>query len=423
MQKTSTPGFYSQCLRYLLWLRLFALGAQVAVLVVLHLSRQLVLPVTPAFSVVAGMGLITLWCFYYLQRGKVINELFFFFQLVIDVTALTVFLYFTGGATNPFAPLFLLPVVISAATLPARNTWLIAAIAAVGYTGLMFFHVPLHIHGVAENDFKIHIWGMWIGFLLAAVLVAYFVSQIGATLKRHDRELARARETALRNEQILALGTLAAGTAHELGTPLSTMAVIAKELENINDENSELVQDLKLLREQIDRCKSILARMASDAGQLQADSGRCMPIDQYLQELITDWSVTHPDRVVSAGYDGETPAPSIIADRTLTQAIINILDNAAEVSKETLNMNVSWNNEELCISVRDHGPGLEPEIAQKIGQPFNTTKQPENGMGLGLFLAHTTLDRLGGRLQLANANDGGNMAEIILPLNSMLAEG
>ena len=336
------------------------------------------------------------------------------------MSALAAFLYFTGGATNPFAPLFLLPVVISAATLPAKHTWLIAGLAAAGYTGLMFFHMPLHIHGMAENDFKFHIWGMWIGFLLAAILVAYFVSQIGATLKHHDRELARAREAALKNEQILAL---AAGTAHELGTPLSTIAVVAKELENANLDNPELVKELKLLREQIDRCKAILARMAYDAGQLQADSGRSMPIDQYLQELISDWCATHPDRFVSARYEGDIPAPLIIADRTLSHAIINILDNAAEVSKEPVNLKARWDNNELCISVRDHGPGLQPEIAQKIGQQFITTKRPENGMGLGLFLAHTTLDRLGGRLQLANANDGGSLTEIILPLNTMLAGG
>lgn len=423
MQNITIPGFYSQCLRYLLWLRLFALGAQIVVLGIMHLSLNLTLPVAPALAVIVSLGVITMWSFYYLSRGNEISERFFFLQLVMDVTALAMFLYFTGGATNPFAPLFLLPVVVAAATLPTFRTWLIAAIAAVCYTGLMFYHMPLHLHGAGDSDFVFHIWGMWIGFLLAAVLVAYFVSHIGATLKHHDQALVLAREEALRTEQILALGTLAAGTAHELGTPLSTIAVVTKELENANLDNPDLVKELKLLREQIDRCKAILARMAYDAGQLQADSGRCMPIDQYLQDLISEWCTTHPGRFIPVNYDGKMPAPLIVADRTLTQAIVNILDNAAEVSNEVVEMNARWNSEEIYISVRDHGPGLNPEIAHKIGQPFITTKYPENGMGLGLFLAHTTLDRLGGRIQFANKTDGGSLIEIILPLTAILARG
>ena len=423
MQNINTPGFYSQCLRYLLWLRLFALGAQVLVLGVLHLSLKLVLPITQALSVVISLGLITLWTFYYLHLNKDISERVFFFQLVIDITALALFLYFTGGATNPFAPLFLLPVVVAAATLPSKRTWLIAATAAVCYTGLMFYHMPLHLHGTGGSDFMFHIWGMWIGFLLAAVLIAYFISHIGATLKRHDQALVRAREEALRTEQILALGTLAAGTAHELGTPLSTIAVVTKELENANQDNPDLVKDLKLLREQINRCKSILTRMAYNAGQLQADSGQCMALDQYLQELISEWCAIQPGRVIPVNYDGKIPAPLIVADRTLTQAIVNILDNAAEVSEEPVELNAKWNSQEICIAVRDHGPGLDPEIAQKIGQPFVSTKHPGNGMGLGLFLAHTTLDRLGGRIQFANITDGGSLTEIVLPLTAVLARG
>ena len=421
MQKICIPGFYSDCLCHVLWLRLTALGAQFLVLVALQLTLKLEIPVGALLTVIC-LCLFTIWSFSYLRKHGETTERFFFFQLQIDIFALGLFLYFTGGASNPFAPLFLLPVVVAAATLPTRQTWLIATFAVICYSGLMFFHIPLHIHSAGTSDFMIHIWGMWIGFLLAAVLVAYFVSHIGTTLKLHDKALARAREEALRTEQIIAMGTLAAGTAHELGTPLSTMAILTRELEKTNMDNPELVNDLILLRDQITRCKAILSRMSCDAGQLQADSGRSMPVDQYIREIINEWSTSHPGREINSHYKGREPAPSIVTDRTLTQAIVNILDNAAEASDSTVEMETGWDHEKISITVHDHGRGLDPEIAQQVGQPFVSSKNPEDGLGLGLFLAYTTLDRLGGELQFSPAVDtGGNSARIILPLASVLA--
>jgi two-component system sensor histidine kinase RegB len=161
--------------------------------------------------------------------------------------------------------------------------------------------------------------------------------------------------------------------------------------------------------------------MSSDAGQNQADSGRSLPLDQYLQELIADWSTAHPRRLQAKQCAGTMPAPHIVADRTLTQALMNVLDNAAVVSPETIEMNARWDEHELDITVRDRGPGLAPDIADRIGQPFVTTKDPAEGLGLGLFLACTTLDRLGGRISFANIAEGGNLTRIILPLKSLLA--
>jgi len=329
-----------------------------------------------------------------------------------------VFLYFTGGATNPFAPLFLLPVVIAAATLPLLQTWVIAAIAVACYSSLMFFHFPLSLHGGSLGNFTLHIWGMWIGFLLAAVLVAYFVWHIGASLQEHVEALSLAREDALRTRQVLALGTLAAGTAHELGTPLSTMAVLARELEMACGDRPDSVRDLKLLREQIDRCKRILARMSHDAGQLQADAGELLAVDRYLDEVVSEWKLVHPQRSLCMRSSGPIPAPDIVVDRTLTQAITNVLDNAAKVTTEPIEMNAYWDAEELCIEVRDQGPGLAPEVVSRVGQPFNSGR-PDDGLGLGLFLARTTLDRLGGRIRFRNPGGGGSLIVITLPLGPL----
>lgn len=420
---TDAYRFYSRTLHYYLWLRLLALGVQAATLGALHLVWRPILHPAAAFAAVAGLGAITLWCFHCLRDGWEVTVRDFMAQLLIDVAALALLLYFTGGATNPFAPLFLLPVVVAAATLTAPYVWLIALVAVACYTSLMFFHAPLHAHGDAGADFRLHVWGMWIGFLIAAGLVAFFVSRIGAALRDHDRALARAREEALRNEQVLALGTLAASTAHALGTPLSTIAVLAKDLEDACTNDPALVRDLKLLRAQIDRCKQILARMALDAGQLQAGAGLRMTVDQYLREVIGEWRGSRPHSSIDAHCAGPSPAPQIVADRTLTLAIINVLDNAAETSGDAVLIQARWDERELRIAVRDRGPGIAPQLARRLGQPFVTTKPAGSGLGLGLFLARTTLDRLGGSLRFSTAEDGGNLAEITLPLGPLLVGG
>jgi two-component system sensor histidine kinase RegB len=256
---------------------------------------------------------------------------------------------------------------------------------------------------------------------LSALLVARFVSRIGTTLREHDRALAKAREEALRNEQWLALGTLAAGTAHELGTPLSTMAVISADLADEYRGDAELADRLGVLRSQIDRCKGILSRMAMEAGAMRADSGRMMAIDDYLTEVMDDWRAARPGARVNTQWSGSSPPPRIVADRALTQAIHNILNNAADASPESVDVEASWDPARLCIEVHDHGEGLAQAVRDRIGEPLVSGKTEQGGMGLGLFLARTVLERLGGKLELTPRQPSGVRARITLPLAPLLA--
>jgi len=277
----------------------------------------------------------------------------------------------------------------------------------------------VHIH---QGGTQIHLWGMWFGFILTASLVAYFVARISSTVRQQDRALAEAREEALRADRILALGTLAAGTAHELGTPLSTMAVITGELLNDYQDDKELSNELVLLKEQIQRCKTILGRMSSDAGQSQADTGRKIKVDSYIQEIINNWQQTRSDIDFDIKLKPSGETPNIIVDQTLTSAIINILNNAADASSKKIHIICSWSNTSMDIEVIDDGHGIKEQHQPLLGKSIFSTKPSDQGLGIGLFLAETTLTRMGGKISLNNNKDGGAHAEISIPLAPLLAQ-
>lgn len=408
------------CLHYLLQMRAMVFGGLTVALTIAHYTLDTPLPWLPVLAILVLLAVFTRYSWLRIHRRQDVSESSFLAQLLVDVAALTGVLYFTGGSASPFVSLYLVPVVVAAATLRPAYIWSIAAAAAACYTGLMLTPdtLPEHAHG--HGHFEVHVWGMWFGFLLSAAVVAYFVARIGATLLERDRDLASAREQALRNEQILALGTLAAGTAHELGTPLSTVAVLGRELEHEYDEHPELVRRLRLLRGQIDRCKGILARMASDAGQIQADAGQRQPLDRYLQGLIDDWRDNRAGVEVGIALEGPRPAPEVLADRTLSQAILNVLNNAADACSEQVQIRARWTDADLHLEVLDRGTGLAPTLAGAVGECVVSTKAPGEGMGIGLFLSRTILDRLGGTVRLSKRRGEGTRAQIDLPLSALI---
>ena len=257
---------------------------------------------------------------------------------------------------------------------------------------------------------------MWFGFVLSAILISYFAVKMSATLRERDRALAQARENALRDERLVALGTLAAGAAHELGTPLATMAVLAKDLESECAATAGVAEPFQVLRGQIARCKDILSQLAVSSGQTRAEAGRDLALDHYLAEIVEQWHNARPAVDIRREWRGTQPPPRIIADQTLTQAITNILNNAADASEREVEVVGHWNAAELRLEICDRGEGLSAAAASHAGEPFFTTKPPGQGLGLGLFLAQSAIRRLGGSVELFNRREGGACARIVLPL-------
>lgn len=367
--------------------------------------------------------LLNVWTWWRLQSPKALTSITLLATLLADIGILSVLFYFTGGYSNPFVWMYLLPIAVGAVALNRPQTWLLALIAVACYSILVFFYVPLshlHVHAVAGTSLDIHLVGMWMGFVVSAGIIAFFVTRIGQNLRDYDLMIADARESALESERMMALGTLAASAAHELGTPLSTMAVVSKELQHQLANEPAILDQLKVIATQVQRCKDILSSLSASSGTERAQSGQATSISAFIQSSIERWRDTRPATQLNVIIK-PLQEVHIFADRTLTQALQNMLDNAADASPHQVDLHAHWDNKTLHLSIRDFGAGLSQEVHQQIGTPFYSTKQT-HGMGLGVYLTRAVLARYQGTLKLNNHPDGGVLAEITLPLTQLITE-
>ena len=294
-------------LKRLIALRMIEVAAQLGVIFFAVYVIGMPLPATLLCAFSLGLALVNLATWWRSTQPWPVTSAELAGHLLLDIGVLTALLYFAGGSTNPFVTLFLIPLSIAAALLPLGLTWLIAGITLSCYTLLLFVYQPLPpgagsfallatlmpggLHGAHDAHgvhaaFGLHVLGMWFNFGLSALLIAWFVARMAHSIRVRDQQLANAREQALRNEQLIALGSLAAGTAHELSTPLATMHLIATELEREHSTDAPMLQDLQLLRAQADQCKQILTRLTHDAGVARAEQAVAMPCEAYFQALL-----------------------------------------------------------------------------------------------------------------------------------------
>lgn len=327
--------------------------------------------------------------------------------LGFDMAVLSALLYMSGGWGNPFVSLLLLPVIIAATALPAMHSWLLAALAIAAYSLLANRYVPLEVHEV--RGFHLHVLGMWFNFAVSVLLVATFVTRLRRAVAERDARLAQAREEALRNERLIAVGLVAAGAAHELATPLNTIALACDAMQGDGE-------DWALVREQISRCKGILGRLTRTAAD---ENPRLIAAraDEYLNGLVEDWRLMRPQVIARVIWDGV--APDLRADATLGQALINLFNNAANASPRGVQINGSVDRDMLRVDIADQGPGLSLDAIEKLGAMQASST---GGLGLGLFLTNATIERLGGRVALSNRAEGGARVTVHLPLERLNVE-
>lgn len=399
------------------------------------------LPQNQLWLAIFAISILNLYTWLRLRTAEEVTEHEIFSQICMDVLALAYLLYLTGGASNPIIWVFLLPLIVTAIMLPQAYAWNMVIITSCVYTVLIAYNIPLpaiepHMMHPAMSDltpemilqmhllndrryFNLHVFGMWFGFVFSAGLVAFFVVELSKTLKERERNLAEARESALRDERVVSLGTLAASAAHDMGTPLGTIAILAHEMVEDLPEHRfpEVYQKLLIVQQQIDRCKQALSVMSASAGEMRAESGKVMLVSEYVDEVLNLWrthkAATKLKLFISTDVDSSA---RIIAERTVTHSIINILNNAAEASPADagIEFHVEWDPWTMNLKIRDFGPGLPAEFIDFAGhQPVKSNKQ---GMGVGLFLTYTTIKRIGGKIQFSNLESGGACVEISLPL-------
>jgi two-component system sensor histidine kinase RegB len=378
---------------------------------------QLPLPYPALITVLTISLLITAASLLRLRYPWPVTELEFFAHLLSDTCILSALLYFTGGATNPFVSYLLVPLTISAATLSWRYTCAIMAVSLAAYSWLLFYYTPVELlapqHG-SHAGLNWHIVGMWINFVVSAGLITFFVVRMAHSLRQRDKALQATREKHLRNEHVIGIATMAANTAHALGTPLSTMAVLLNEMAHAQQNQPQLQQDLHVLKQQVDACKNNLRQLMQTAERLQQTQHESIGADQFIAQLLDSWRSARPSVPCTLTFDAATSPLPLSNSPNLAQAIQNLLDNAADASPQGLQVTADWDNTAVTLRIRDFGPGIPLDLADRLGQPFFTTKS--KGLGLGLFLSHATLDQFGGRIHLFNHADGGTLTEVYIPV-------
>lgn len=407
-------------LRRLIFLRVIIVACELAVIFIVGRLLDVRLPMAALLILIMLQAAANLLACWQVRRpGGQVTQRVFFAHIVADTLIFAGLLYLTGGSANPLVSLFLLPLFTVAATLPQRYAWSMSGLTILCYTVLMYVSLPMpHVMRGRESDFSFHVQGMWFGFILSVALIMFFVVRMSNSLRERDERLARVREQALRDQNLVALGTLATGAAHELGTPLSTMAVIANEFVHERADDPYIVEKAGLMRAQIDRCKGILSGMTAGVRQARLEGGRAVAADAYVDELIQSFEGSRPGVMCRLETGGEGPAPKILADRTLSQAVHNILNNAADASPDPIMVRLRWTDTTLELAIHDEGPGMHPEILAAAGTPFVTTKA--DGQGLGLYLAFSVVERLGGDIRLANREAGGFDVTVTIPLATLL---
>lgn len=332
--------------------------------------------------------------------------------LLLDVVLLTSLLYLTGGPQNPFAALYLVHVTMAVLVLGTAFTWLVVATVAVCYGALLRWHLPLNGHLPP----RVSAVGNWLALVLVSVLVGAFIGRVTRALRQREYELAAVRDRAVKNEQLAALTTLAAGAAHELSTPLGTIALVARELELACDRDGDesMQDDARLIRREVDRCRDILSRMRVDIGEdvLFRSPVQLASLSERLCENFDD---AHRNRLkIHRDADALTAlAPS----RALEQSLLVLLRNAFDASPadRPVRLDISRQEGKVRFEVSDRGSGMSVEMLRRAGEPFFTTKDPGKGMGLGLFLVRLVAEQSGAKFSIDSTLGEGTRCILELP--------
>ena len=336
-----------------------------------------------------------------------------FVQLCIDLLAWASFVYLSGGATNPLITVFLPLVAIGAMVLDRTHAWILGVLAVAAYTYLWFVYQPLAIPD-SQWATRLHILGMWLVFVVSDVVVVWFIVQMTQAVRERDMALAEAREHAIRNDWIVSMGSMAAGAAHELGTPLGTLNILVDDLLDDPDVATSLRPDLELMRRQIDSCKLSLNRLAQRAGQPRATPTAPIAASAWFKNRVDSWSALNPSANVTLTVEPDVEYCFLAVDASVERAISSFLDNAHQAGASSITVSACVEDGRLKLLIDDDGPGIPAALLGCLvaGQPIPSGK----GMGVGLLLARAAIERCGGALELGPGPARGARASILLPL-------
>jgi two-component system sensor histidine kinase RegB len=407
---------------------LAALGQLTAIFVVAQ-GLEFDVPIVPCVAIVGVAALLNLALQVAFNPMQRLEPVYAAALLALNIVELAALLFLTGGLQNPFSFLFLAPVLISAAVLPIRLTIGLGLLAMACASALGFFHLPLPWD--SEDPLvlpPIYLFGVWLSILLAIGVTSLYAFQATEEARKLSDALAATELVLTREQHLTQLDGLAAAAAHELGTPLSTIFLISRELEKTVDGNDQLVSELRTLREQAQRCRDILAKLT----QLSSSGAPfdLMPISTLIEEAVAphrDFGVAIRVRLAVAA----TREPVVARNPAILYGVGNILENAVDFARNTVEVDAWWNAETVEIVISDDGPGIAPDMLKRIGEPYLSRRrgvdEPQSGrtgLGLGVFIARTLLERTGAKVSFSNRTfpDHGAVVQIVWPRARFEAE-
>lgn len=418
-------------LNTLIRLRWLAVAGQSAAVMVVAYWMGFPLPVGLCFALIACSAWLNLLLAFRYPSTHRLEPSAAMGILLFDTLQLSGLLYMTGGMTNPFAVLIAVPVVVSATSLPLQLTTGLGVIAILATTVLAFFHLPLPWYPNAEFPIPfIYVAGLWIAVVSTIVFTAVYAWRVAEEARQLANALTATELVLQREQHLSALDGLAAAAAHELGTPLATIALVAREMERALGNDPKYTEDVTLLRTQSERCREILKRLTSLSSTSEEHMAR-LPLSSLIEEVIAP----HRDFGIRIQLEaGEKSGPEPVGRRNpgVIYGLGNLVENAVDFARETVTIRWGWNQSNISLVIIDDGPGFQAEVLDRIGEPYMTTRpgggaadgQSGGGLGLGLFIANTLLERSGATVSFRNASESGKgaLVEVVWPRDVFLRD-
>ncbi|MGB0575168.1 MAG: ActS/PrrB/RegB family redox-sensitive histidine kinase [Alphaproteobacteria bacterium] len=404
-------------LRTLVLIRWVAIAGQVAALLVVHYGLRFDLPIVPTMATVMASAIINFAAQFGGGSGP-ISEKGAAGYLAFDIAQLAVLLFLTGGLGNPFAFLLLAPVAISATVLSLRSTIILCVLALVAITVLSVKHLALPWRGTPPELPTIYVLGVWTALAIGILFFAAYTWRVAQAARELSDGLFATQQALAREQRLSAMGTIAAAAAHELGSPLGTIAVVSRELSRDLPVDSPIAEDVALLRAETDRCRDILAELAHNPEEDDAPFS-AVPVSAVVETA----AIRHQPETLSVVFTASPLAgeddlvePRIQSAPEIIYGIGSLAQNAMQFANSEVTIITGWSSQEVSVKITDDGPGFSPFVLDRIGEPYISLRMTqEDHMGLGIFIAQTLLARTGAALSFGNRQEGGAVVEIRWP--------
>ena len=402
--RRAAPGLAGRVsLRTLTFIRWVAIAGQLAALLVVRYGLGFDLPLVPALAVVGASVVLNLLVSLRRPPRRRLRDTEAALYLAFDVVQLTALLYLAGGLSNPFSLMILAPITVSATVLTRRSTLALCILAVVCATVIGVRHYPLPWSGAGLDLPLLYTAGIWAAVVLGTVFAAAYAGSVAEEGRRMSDALSATQLALAREQRLSALGALAAAAAHELGSPLATIAVTTKELAREVPADSPFADDIQILQAESDRCRDILARLTR-RGEAEDDSPfSVMPVAALVEAVAAPYRSDAVALVFDARGTEDVAEPQAMRSPELVHGLGNIIQNAVQFARRAVHIETVWGTDTVRVTVRDDGPGFPPAMLDRIGEPYMSTRgQTGEHMGLGIFIAQVLLEQTGAVLKFGN---------------------